>query len=73
MNKRYISSITLLCISIILTGCAKTTAAELTPITVQLQWIHQAQFAGLYAADQNGYYAQEGLAVTFNAGGGRRG
>jgi len=42
---------------------------ELTPITVQLQWIHQAQFAGLYAADQNGYYAEEGLAVTFVPGG----
>ena len=41
----------------------------LTPITVQLQWIHQAQFAGLYAADQKGYYAEEGLAVTFIPGG----
>lgn len=41
----------------------------LTPITVQLQWIHQAQFAGLYAADQNGYYAEEGLQVTFVPGG----
>ncbi|MBE0669453.1 MAG: ABC transporter substrate-binding protein [Anaerolineales bacterium] len=69
MNKRYLPDIILFCISIILTGCTKTTAAELTPVTVQLQWIHQAQFAGLYAADQNGYYAEEGLAVTFVPGG----
>ena len=69
MNQRHIPSIILLCIAVILTGCTKTTAAELTPVTVQLQWIHQAQFAGLYAADQNGYYAEEGLAVTFIAGG----
>ena len=69
MNKRRITGIILFCILIILSGCTETTAAELTPITVQLQWIHQAQFAGLYAADQNGYYAEEGLAVTFIPGG----
>jgi NitT/TauT family transport system substrate-binding protein len=41
----------------------------LTPISVQLQWTHQAQFAGLYAADRNGSYREEGLAVTFIEGG----
>ncbi len=40
-----------------------------TPITVQLKWTHQAQFAGFYAADQNGYYADEGLEVSFLEGG----
>ncbi len=38
-------------------------------VSVQLKWVHQAQFAGFYAADQNGYYADEGLAVTILAGG----
>jgi NitT/TauT family transport system substrate-binding protein len=41
----------------------------LTPVKVQLLWTHYAQFAGLYAADQKGYYAEEGLAVTFLEGG----
>jgi NitT/TauT family transport system substrate-binding protein len=41
----------------------------LTPVTVQLQSIHQAEFAGFYTADQKGYYAEEGLAVTFIEGG----
>lgn len=41
----------------------------LTPVTVQLRWTHNAQFAGLYAADRNGYYADEGLAVSFVEGG----
>jgi NitT/TauT family transport system substrate-binding protein len=41
----------------------------LTPVTVQLQWTHQAQCAGFYAASQNGDYAAEGLAVTFMEGG----
>ena len=40
-----------------------------TPITVQLSWTHQSQFAGFYAADQNGYYSNEGLEVSFVEGG----
>jgi NitT/TauT family transport system substrate-binding protein len=44
-------------------------AASLTPITLQLDWLHSAQFAGFYAADQNGDYTREGLAVTFIQGG----
>lgn len=32
--------------------------------TVQLFWYHETEFAGFYAADQQGYYAEEGLAVT---------
>jgi NitT/TauT family transport system substrate-binding protein len=55
-------------ISIMACG-AKVTPAALTPITVQLAWTHQAQFAGMYIADQLGYYSGEGLAVTFLQGG----
>lgn len=40
-----------------------------TPVTVQLQWLHQATTAGFYAAAENGYYAAEGLAVTLVPGG----
>lgn len=50
-------------------ACAPRATPALMPVTVQLQWTHQAQFAGLYAADQMGYYAAEGLAVTFLPGG----
>ena len=57
-------------LALVLSACASAkTAAALTPITVQLKWLHQAQFAGLYAADQNGYYAAEGLKVSFIEGG----
>lgn len=41
----------------------------LTPVTLQLSFTHQAEFAGFYAADQLGYYAEEGLAVSFTEGG----
>ena len=48
---------------------ATPSPTPLTPVKVQLRWTHQAQFAGFYAADQQGYYAAEGLAVTFVEGG----
>ncbi|MGR3722542.1 ABC transporter substrate-binding protein [Abyssibius alkaniclasticus] len=38
-------------------------------VTIQLKWVTQAQFAGYYVALENGYYEEEGLNVTINAGG----
>ena len=35
----------------------------LTPVSIQLKWKHQFQFAGYYAAQEMGYYKDEGLAV----------
>jgi NitT/TauT family transport system substrate-binding protein len=53
-----------------LAACAPPIAASnLTPITVQLSWTHQAQFGGLYIADQRGYYTQAGLSIHFREGG----
>ena len=40
----------------------------LQPVTLQLRWHHQFQFAGYYAAKQQGYYAEAGFDVTLNAG-----
>lgn len=39
------------------------------PVTVQLKWTHQAQFAGFYLARDSGYYADQGLDVRFLEGG----
>ncbi len=41
----------------------------LTPVTLQLKWVAQAQFAGYYAALDQGFYAAEGLDVTIAPGG----
>ena len=30
---------------------------DLTPVTLQLQWLTQAQFGGYYLAQANGYWA----------------
>lgn len=36
------------------------------PVTLQLRWLHQAQFAGYYMALHKGFYQQAGLDVTGN-------
>lgn len=33
-------------------------------VVIQLKWLHQFQFAGYYAALEQGYFAEEGLKVT---------
>lgn len=38
-------------------------------VTLQLQWVTQAQFAGYYVALDKGFYEEEGLEVTVLAGG----
>jgi NitT/TauT family transport system substrate-binding protein len=38
-------------------------------VTLQLKWVTQAQFAGYYAAKEQGYYDEEDLDVTIKVGG----
>ena len=44
-------------------------AQDLTPVSIVLKWVPQAQFAGYYAAEALGYYEEEGLDVTIVAAG----
>src|SRR5918993_1198432 len=43
--------------------------ATTTRISLQLKWVHQAQFAGYYLAEDKGFFAEEGLLVHIKAGG----
>lgn len=43
-------------------------SGELTPVSLQLQWFAQAQFAGYYAAVAEGFYEEEGLDVSIIEG-----
>jgi NitT/TauT family transport system substrate-binding protein len=42
---------------------------EAADVTLQLKWVTQGQFAGYYAALEQGYYEDEGLNVTIRPGG----
>jgi len=65
--------------ALVLSGCASgsgtsdssssSSGGKLTPITLQLQWVAQAQFAGYYAAVAQGFYKKEGLDVTIKEAG----
>jgi NitT/TauT family transport system substrate-binding protein len=55
--------------AVILASCKNVDNAPPDQITVQLKWIHQAQFAGFYTAEAQGYYADENIEVTFKSGG----
>jgi len=46
-----------------------TAAMAADEVKLQLQWVTQAQFAGYYAALENGYYSEEDLDVTILPGG----
>jgi NitT/TauT family transport system substrate-binding protein len=48
---------------------ASTAPGALTKVTLQLQWVAQGQFAGYYAAIDQGYYKEAGLDVTLKEGG----
>lgn len=43
--------------------------AGLDKVSVRLRWIHQAQFAGFYTAEQKGFYEKQNLNVQINPGG----
>ena len=63
--------------ALILSGCSSAETAPapaaseggLTPVKLQLQWFTQAQFAGYYAALDQGYFEDEGLEVEIIEGG----
>ncbi len=62
--------VTLLAAATLLAACAPQ-ESEPPPdqVTVQLKWVHQAQFAGFYAADKEGFYADETIDVALKPGG----
>jgi diguanylate cyclase (GGDEF)-like protein len=54
----------LLALACLLAGAAGAAPGEsLRPVTLQLKWKHQFQFAGYYAAIARGYYRDAGLEV----------
>ncbi len=54
---------------VIITGCtaiAISSKPEPATVSVRLKWLHQIQFAGLYTAQQQGYYEEENLTVKLD-------
>lgn len=51
---------------LLLGSLAVQAQTPLEPVTLQLKWKHAFQFAGYYAAVEQGYYADAGFDVTLN-------
>jgi NitT/TauT family transport system substrate-binding protein len=49
-----------------LSGCG---GGDLKPVTLQLNWFHEAEFVGYYVAEAKGFYENEELDVTILEGG----
>ncbi len=64
MDKRHKTIVLLLTVA---TLVGQTIAAEPTAVSLQLRWDHQFQFAGYYAAQWQGYYADAGLEVEIHS------
>jgi NitT/TauT family transport system substrate-binding protein len=56
-------------ISALAVAAAAGAAQAQDQVTLQLQWVTQAQFAGYYVALENGFYEEEGLDVVIQPGG----
>ena len=50
-------------------GLGGAAARAQDEVTLQLKWVTQAQFAGYYVAQDQGFYAEENLDVTIKPGG----
>jgi NitT/TauT family transport system substrate-binding protein len=55
--------------AVVATASTASGSTKLTKISIQLQWVPQAQFAGYYAALDLGYYKAAGLDVKLLNGG----
>ena len=65
MNRSIILLRTILCVGVVLyVFCTLSSASAMEKVTLQLKWVHQFQFAGYYAALQQGYYRDAGLDVS---------
>ncbi|KAG1713680.1 Formylaminopyrimidine-binding protein [Nymphon striatum] len=62
---------TMMTAAVIAAGLGSTAIADghANDVTLQLQWVTQAQFAGYYVALDKGFYDEEGLNVTILPGG----
>lgn len=58
---------------ILVTACSSKSATSTPPppdkVTLQLQWVTQAQFAGYYVALDKGWYLEENIDLTIEPGG----
>lgn len=81
MKRRWTAMLAAVVGAVLLAGCGSASPAsspssdgtggggQKEKVTLRLKWVHQAQFAGFYAAKELGYYYKAGLDVDIQPGG----
>src|SRR5262245_35010336 len=64
----------LIVMAVVMSACgvgapSAATAVPQTPVSIQLAWTHEYSSASFYAAEKNGHFAAQNLAVRLEAGG----
>jgi NitT/TauT family transport system substrate-binding protein len=59
----------MMCAAVAASVAAAPAARAADPVTIQLKWVTQAQFAGYYVAKDKGFYKEADLDVTIKPGG----
>jgi|HubBroStandDraft_1064217.scaffolds.fasta_scaffold03791_2 NitT/TauT family transport system substrate-binding protein len=59
----------MICGAVVAGIAAAPSARAADPVTIQLKWVTQAQFAGYYVAKDKGFYKEANLDVTIKPGG----
>lgn len=62
-------ALVIVAMTLVAAACNGSGSTALTPVKFQLQWVAQSQFAGYFAAVDQGYYKDLGLDVTLLLGG----
>ena len=68
-RKATISAVLVLAVAILAACRPQEVKKPPDQVTVQLSWVHQAQSAGFYLAQERGYYTEENIEVAFVEGG----
>ena len=69
-NSRIIVLVIILALIVVACGTQSQAAPEPDKVTLQLNWVYQAQFAGYFVAEQQGLYTNENLKVNIVPGDG---
>jgi NitT/TauT family transport system substrate-binding protein len=67
--KKVLAGVAALALGLGVSATQVTEAEAADDITLQLKWVTQAQFAGYYVAEDQGFYEDAGLNVTIQPGG----
>jgi len=69
MKEKYVLLFSCMMLLVLISGCTQNNTEEARTVNLNLKWLHQAQFAGFYAAEHLNYYDESNIEVIIIEGG----